>query len=259
MHTVLPIPTGSADARPLDDSELEALYRYPEALDRPWVQVNFVSSADGAVTLGGKSEGLSHPADKRVFALGRDLSDVVLVGAGTATTEQYRGVQPTEARIERRRRHGLSDVPPIAVVSGRCTLPPDSLLLTETVVPPIVFTTDSAPSERRKVLVDAGADVVVVGDGHVHLPSLLSELDRRGLRRVDCEGGPHLFASMIAEDLVDQLCLTVAPVLAGAGAGRIVAGTLSDAPRRLHLASALHEDGFLMLRYVRAAAGHPGE
>lgn len=243
----------NAPDQELSDTELEELYAYPGDLDRPWVQVNFVSSTDGAVTVSGKSEGLSHPADKKVFALGRDLADVVLVGAGTATEEKYRGVRHTEVRAERRKRHGLADLPPIAVVSGRCNIDPDSPLFADTTVPTIVFTSEAAPNERRSALVDAGADLVVTGDSQVHLPSALAELDRRGLRRVDCEGGPHLFASLIAEDLVDQLCLTVAPILAGAGAGRIVAGALADQPLGLELISVLHEDGFLMLRYRRAA------
>lgn len=244
----------NASDRTVSDAELEQLYAYPEDLTRPWVQANFVSSVDGAVSVDGKSEGLSHPADKRVFALGRDLADVVLVGASTAITEAYRGVQPTEVRAERRARLGLSPVPPIAVVSGRCTITPDAPLLTNTRVAPIVFTSAAAPQERTRAAAGAGADVVVVGDERVHLPTALAELDRRGLRRVDCEGGPRLFASLIADDLVDQLCLTLAPLLAGVGADRIAMGRLSEKSRRMRLASVLHEDGFLMLRYMRDGA-----
>ncbi|GAA5114058.1 pyrimidine reductase family protein [Haloechinothrix salitolerans] len=255
MHALWPLtPEPASDGpapAPISDADLERIYAYPDDLDRPWVQVNFVSSADGAAALGGLSEGLSHPADKRIFALGRDLADVVLVGAGTATAEQYTGVKRGERRRERRQRFGLAAIPPIAVVSARCSLPVDCPLLTDTLVPPIVFTTDAAPHERRTALADAGAEVVVAGDGQVHLPSVLHELGARGLRRVNCEGGPRLLASMVAGDLVDQLCLTLAPVLAGAGAERIVAGAVTDVPRELTLASVLHEDGFLMLRYRR--------
>ena len=251
MHALWPLTPGPEQDE-LSDADLERIYDYPERLDRPWVQVNFVSSADGAAWLDGHSEGLSHPADKRVFLLGRDLADVVLVGAGTAETEQYAGVKIGERRRERRQRLGLAPVPPIAVISARCSLPPDCPLLTDTHVPPIVFTTDAAPHERRTALADAGAEVVVAGNGQVHLPSVLHELGERGMRRVNCEGGPRLMASMVAADLVDQLCLTLAPVLAGAGAERIVAGAVSDAPRKLTLASVLHEDGFLMLRYRRS-------
>lgn len=247
----------SAPERVLSDPELERLYDYPRGLTKPWVQVNFVASADGAVSLSGKSEGLSHPADKRVFGLGRDLADVVLVGAGTATAEKYGGVRANELRTERRLRLGLAELPPIAVVSGRCTIPADAPLFTDTVVAPIVFTSEAAPAERRHAIEDTGAEVVVVGDDRVHLPAALADLDHRGLHRVNCEGGPHLFASLVAADLVDQLCLTVAPLLAGAGADRIVVGALSEHPRRLQLAGILHEDGFLMLRYRRGTDGTP--
>jgi riboflavin-specific deaminase-like protein len=237
----------------LTDAELEQLYDYPPGLDTPWVQANFVASADGAATVDGRSAGLSHPADKRIFALGRDLADVILVGAGTVVAERYAGIKPRELRTERRQSRGLADLPPIAVVSNRCSVPPEAPLLTDTTVPPIVLTCASAAPERRNALADAGADVVVVGDDTVHLPSALQELGKRGLHRVNCEGGPHLMASMLADDLVDQLCLTVAPLLAGAGADRIVVGAELKEPRDLQLASVLHAEGFLLLRYTRAA------
>ncbi|RZQ61544.1 pyrimidine reductase family protein [Amycolatopsis suaedae] len=239
----------------LSDEDLERLYDYPAGLDRPWVQANFVSSADGAVTVDDVSEGLSHPADKQIFMLGRDLADVVLVGAGTVLAEGYRGVQPSRRRAERRQRLGLAELTPIAVVSGRCTITPDLPLFTDTQIPPIVYTTEGAPAARREALAAAGADVVIAGALTVELTEALADLGRRGLCRVNCEGGPHLFGALVAENLVDELCLTVAPLLAGAGAGRIVDGHLSDAPRAMELSSVLHEDGFLMTRYRRRRGG----
>ena len=100
MHSLVPGPS-------VDDRALEELYDYPSELTEPFVQVNFVASADGAATVSGRSHGLSSPADKKVFALGRDLADVVLVGAGTALAEGYQGVKHTEVRAERRARLGL--------------------------------------------------------------------------------------------------------------------------------------------------------
>jgi riboflavin biosynthesis pyrimidine reductase len=237
---------------PLADRELEELYAYPEQLTRPWVQVNFVSSADGGASAGGKSAGLSHPADKKIFALGRDLADVVLVGAGTVLVEGYRGIRRTEVRTARRARLGLSAVPPIAVVSGRCSIGPESSVVADTEVPPIVITTESAPESSRADLVAAGADVVVAGEEKVAPELALAALAERGLLRVCCEGGPTLFADLVAARLVDQLCLTVAPLLTGAGAPRIAEGVASAEPLGLALASVLTEDGFLMLRYRKA-------
>jgi riboflavin biosynthesis pyrimidine reductase len=236
----------------LGELELEEVYDYPGGLDRPWVQVNFVSSTDGAATSAGRSRGLSSPADKKIFALGRDLADVVLVGAGTATIEGYQGLKRTELRTERRARRGLAEIPPIAVVTGRCSIGPQTPMIAETLVPPIVLTTEAAPKSRRADLEAAGADVVIAGEERVDLARALDALDARGLRRVCCEGGPHLFSELIAEDLVDQLCLTVAPLLAGAGALRIAEGVPREAPRRMRLASVLTDDDFLMLRYRKA-------
>jgi 5-amino-6-(5-phosphoribosylamino)uracil reductase len=247
VHELWPDPTTDD----VSDRTLEEFYAYPADLDRPWVQVNFVTSLDGAVTAGGKSAGLSSPGDKRVFVMERHLADVILVGAATALIEGYRGVKPNEVLSERRERLGLAPLPPIAVVTAKASTPPDSPVVSDTVVPPIIFTSSSAPEDNRKALTDAGADVVIAGEQDVDLVAVLAELDRRGLRRVDCEGGPRLFGSLIAENLVDQLCLTLSPQLAAGDAGRIANGPPLEAPRRMHLHGALRDDDFLMLTYRR--------
>lgn len=249
MQILWPDSSGRTGAE-LSDADLERIYAYPKSLDRPWVHVNFVRSVDGTASVDGRSEALSHPADQRIFALGRDLADVILVGARTVIAETYAGAKANARRAERRRRLGLATVPPIAVVSGRCTIPPDADLLTDTSVPPLIYTCATAPAKRRHALTEAGAEVVDCGDTTVNLRSVLADLDRRGLRRVDCEGGPRLLAGMIAEDLVDQLCLTISPIAAGPDPDRLAAGPIGDL-RRLNLASVLHESDYLMLRYTR--------
>lgn len=234
---------------PVDDDALVRLYDYPPDLDRPWVKVNFISSADGAVTVGGRSGGLSDANDRKIFVLARTLADVLLVGASTALIEGYHGIKPNE--VPRRVALGRTPVPPIAVVTKQCSVSPDSPLIADTVVPTIVLTAESAPAERKSALADAGAQVVVAGDDDVDLVAVLAELDRRGLRRVSCEGGPHLFGSLIVADLVDELDLSIAPLLAAGDAGRIAAGPLPTEPPRMRLASVLHADSLLMLRYLR--------
>jgi riboflavin biosynthesis pyrimidine reductase len=244
VRSVWPSSTGE-----LTGVDLEEIYAYPTNVDRPWVQVNFVASADGAVEVDTTSAGLSHAADRRVFLLGRDLADVILVGAGTARAEDYRGVVAGPKRLERRRRLGFDGVPPIAVVTRTAELDPASRLFTETVVPPIVVTTESAPTGALEA---AGAEILRAGTGDVDVRRALELLAARGLRRVACEGGPRLFGRLVADDLVDQLCLTVAPLLVAGPAARIAAGPVA-VPRRLALASILVEDGFTFLRYRRDA------
>lgn len=250
MRMLWPTPLDEVSSE-VTDEDLARIYGYPTEIATSWVQVNFVSSADGAATVDDRSEALSHPADKRIFLLGRDLADVVLVGAGTVRAEGYRGARTTPERRERRERLGLSEIPPIVVVTATARLDPGCALFTDTHVPPIILTTGHAPQERRDALAAAGGEVLVTGERMVDLPAALTELSRRGLKRINCEGGPHLFGELIAADLVDQLCLTVAPLLAGGGADRIAVGRTTSASRRMELASILYEDGFSMLRYRR--------
>ncbi|GAA3531763.1 pyrimidine reductase family protein [Amycolatopsis ultiminotia] len=243
-----PSPGGSGGNPALSDADLERIYGYPAGSPKPFVQVNFVASADGSVAVDELSAGLSHPADRRVFLLARDLADVILVGAGTAIAEGYRGARTNPVRTARRARLGRSPVPPIAVVTRTGALDPAAPLFTDTRVPPIVITTARAGTAA---LTRAGAEVLVAGEDDVDLARALTLLAERGLSRVDCEGGPVLFGSLAAAGLVDQLCLTVAPILTGGGAGRIAAGPPLVPPQPLDLASILVEDGYTLLRYRR--------
>ena len=206
------------------------------------VRANFVSSLDGAVTIEGKSAPLSNDADRAVFHQLRALTDVVLVGAGTARAENYGGAKAAaDGRI-----------PPIAVVSKSLAFDTSSRLFTDTQVRPIVITCGASPSEHRDKL-RAIADVVVAGDADVDLRLALDILADRGLGRVLCEGGPHLLGSLAAAGLLDELCLTVAPLVAGGNAGRIVAGYLPEVVEPMHLQHVLEDDGHLFLRYSTAA------
>src|SRR4051794_9009814 len=194
---------------PSDEVDLRTAY----AVDAPChVRANFVASADGSVSLQGKSGTLGNVADRELFQLLRAMSDVVLVGAGTARVENYGGAREGDGRT-----------PPIAVVSRSLDLDPQARLFTDTRVPPIVLTCADAPADRRERLAKI-ADVVVVGEADVDMRLAVDTLAERGLRHVECEGGPHLLGWLIAAGLLDELCLTVAPVIAGGQAGRIVAG-----------------------------------
>jgi riboflavin biosynthesis pyrimidine reductase len=232
----------------LDDSEVERLYAYPEGPSR-WLAVNFVSSADGAVTLGESARGLSTPADRDILQLGSDLADVLLVGATTAMVENFRGVHPDKATLSRRRRYGLADTAVTAVVTtGR--LPPDAPVITEASVPTLVFTCATASASVRDAWTAAGAEVLVCGQDTVDLVEAVGMLTARGLRRIDCEGGPQLFGHLIAAGLVDELRLTLSPQLV-AGTAQRIAASPSPHSRVLRLASVLgSEDGTLLMRYL---------
>ena len=237
----------------LRDTDLARLYEYPPGT---WLRANMVSSADGAASLGGITSGLSSEADRHLFALLRTLADVIVVGAATVRAERYAPVRQHELWPDLR--PGRPPTPPIAVITARLDLDPSSRLVAA--APPsartIVITTAQAPADRRAALNEL-AEVIVAGQETVDLKAAVAELAERGHRRMLAEGGPHLLAQIAAAGLLDELCLTIGPLLAGPGADRIVAGAPlpgtgpADAPQPLTLAHVLQDNGFLFCRYIR--------
>jgi riboflavin biosynthesis pyrimidine reductase len=252
VHQIHPPPGGPPD--------LAARYAYPAELTRPWVRANMIESADGAAEVDGLSGGLSGPADREVFGVLRALADVVLVGAGTARAEKYRParVRPQWAGL----RSGRPAAPPVAVLTGRLDLDLGSPLIAEAAADArtIVITSGAAPADRRAA---AGAltDVIIAGERQVDLAAAIGELAARGYRRILAEGGPHLLSQLAGAGLLDELCVTVSPVLAGGQAGRIVQGPPGGAtPARLHLAHVLADGSYLFCRYLvsRGTGSRPG-
>jgi len=93
--------------------------------------------------------------------------------------------------------------------------------------------------------------VIVCGTVSVDLRAVVRELAARGMPQILCEGGPHLFGSLLDADVVDELCLTLSPRLVGGDAGRIAQGA-EEADRHFDLRSVLHDDeGYVLLRYAR--------
>ncbi|MEJ2870554.1 pyrimidine reductase family protein [Actinomycetospora sp. OC33-EN08] len=230
----------------LDRAALADLHAYPEASGRPWVRANLVASADGAVSAGGLSTGLHAPGDRALFGVLRELADVILAGSRTVAAEDYRGARTSPERRARRRGRGQDEVPPVAVVTASADLSPDAALFTDTSVPPIVVTTDAA-APRARSRFGALADVAAAGD--LSPAAVLAALADRGLHRVLCEGGPTLLGAFAAAGLLDELCLSLAPQLVGAGPGRILDGALLDGPLPLRVAGVLAHDDGLLVRY----------
>lgn len=236
-------PTTQPD---LTDDDLLRLYEPPTT---PWLRMNFVSSLDGAATHEGRSGGLGGDADRRVFELLRRWADVILLGAGTARVEGYGQMRLDDAAARWRAAHGLAEQPGFALVSKRLDLDPSSAIFTNPPIAPIVFTTADAPSDRRALL-EPVADVVEVGGAEVDPVAVRAHLQALGYRRIHSEGGPTLFGTFIEAEAVDELCLTLSPVLEAGSAPRISHGLLGcHTPMRL--ATILRSESELLLRYTR--------
>ena len=241
MRRLLPDPGETTVEQQLDG------YRPWEepAEERPHVAMNFVATLDGRAAIGGRSGPIGSDTDTAMLVGLRTRFDAVMIGAGTMRAERYGRVVPDPAKRERRERLGLSHDPLMVIVSGRLDLPWDAPLFSDGGRVLVFTASEEEPPEVETSL------RVVRHEGRVDLAAALRYLrQERGIRALLCEGGPRLHSELWARDLVDELFLTVAAKLTGAGPA-ILEGEL-DAPATLDLAWLLEEDGELFTRYRRA-------
>ncbi len=260
MRRLLPSTPDVTDLTTLEG--LAEAYAYPQGTDpgpgpdgadrpgRPWLRGNMVASVDGASRLDGLSEGLSSTADKRIFGVLRALADVVLVGAQTARSEGYRPARARAGFVAERAARGQGPAPVIAVVSGRLELDLSLPLFTEPLVPTVIVTCAGAPAAALRAA-EAAAEVVIAGEERVDPAAAVAALAARGWTRQLTEGGPSLLGQFVAAGVLDELCLSLAPLLAAGDSPRI-AHTPQALAERLDLVALLEEKGFLFARYTRS-------
>jgi riboflavin biosynthesis pyrimidine reductase len=197
----------------------------------PLFRAGFVASVDGVISVDGRSEGLSSPADKAVFRTLRACCDAVVVGAGTAREENYGPVKHSPSAAAWRAGHGRSAETPIVVVSRSGRI--HERLLEGPVIACV-------PGD---VEVPTGIDVIRTTEP----VAMVDALHERGLTRLLCEGGPSLLTSLLVAGVIDELCLTTAPLAVGEGPHLL--GEL--APQALSLTSLVHDDpGVLLGRWA---------
>lgn len=267
MRQLYPVPTAPVPAIevPGDGQATDELvtflaerYAFPAG---QWVKANMVASVDGAIAVQGRSGGLGGPADRIVFRVLRSLADVVLVGAGTARAERYGQVRPRD--LWPWLRSDQPATPPVAVLTRRLDLALDSRLFGGQDAPggpeaprTIVLTTELASKEQRKAAAEV-AEVIVTGEHDVTAQAAVAALTGLGYRRILTEGGPGLLGELAAAGLLDELCLTISPLLEGGySPGRVTTASTSRSepprPTGMRLAGLLEDDSFLLSRYVRA-------
>ena len=206
---------------------LEAGEQIPDALavysavdrTRPrgpcWVIANMVGGLDGSAAVGGRVSELSTAPDADLFVAMRALADVVLVGAETVRREGYGGFSLPEARVAARVAAGRSPEPALAVVTKSLDLDwsasPFSGPRAEKVLVITCATADSDRVERARQV----AEIVVAGHDRVDPVEAMVQLARRGHHVVLCEGGPHWLGQLVATNQLDELCLTVSPLMGG--------------------------------------------
>jgi riboflavin biosynthesis pyrimidine reductase len=181
-----------------------------------WVTAHMVAGLDGSTAVGGRVGALSTAPDRALFADMRTLADVVLVGARTVRAEGYGPVRLSPDRVATRVAEGRPATPPLAVVSRSLDLDWGSRTFAD--APPecrtIVVTCEAAPADRLARAREV-AEVLVAGEESVRPDELFAQLATRGLRRVLCEGGPSWLGELVVAGHVDELCLTISPMMGG--------------------------------------------
>jgi len=237
---------------PVDEADLAAVYAdMPKQDLRPAVRLNMIVSVDGGTSWNGVSGALGGSADKALFAVLRSLTDVVLVASATMRAEHYGPAVLAPEAQEVRRRRGQTAVPKIAVVSRTCQFDWNSPFFTAAEQRPIVFTVSTAADENLTRAADV-AEVIIAGEEDVDLTYAVEQLGERGAQSVLAEGGPTLNGQLARAGLLDELCVTVSPLLASGDAKRIISGSTLDVLEPLRLRSICEEDGYLFVRYRTA-------
>ena len=214
------------------------------------VRANMVASADGRATVDGRVGPLTSEADQALLTGLRGWCDVLLVGAGTVRAEGYGVIDLPEALGPIRAARGQAQRPVLAILSRTLDLDP--------ALPAFA---GARPEARPWVITGAGADrtalephariveVPLDEGGHPSLAAALGALRAAGLTRILSEGGPTTLGTLLGQGLVDELFLTVAPLVVGGAGPRIVHAPEYGRPLDLRLRDVLGADGEVFLRY----------
>jgi riboflavin biosynthesis pyrimidine reductase len=249
LERLLPAAAPASSSRIVE--EMGLWERPSEPSPRPRLLLNMIATVDGRATLGGRSGPIGDVADHQLFHALRSAVDGVLVGAGTVRTERYGRLLREESVRALRVSRGMPEEPLACIVSGRLALGDDVPLLQEPSARVVVLTASAASLPP----VPAAVDYVRAGEGHLDLTAAVAELaERFSVQTLLCEGGPHLARELIAAGLLDELLLSVSPMLvggepSGGEALRMLAGAELDSPARLELLGVLRCSSELFLRY----------
>lgn len=239
---------------------------HPRKPDRPFVLVNMAMTADGKIaTVNRAVSSFGSPRDQQHLLALRATADAVMAGARTVDSNPI-NMGPGGAKLRKLRlRRGLAEYNLRVIVSGSGTLNPKAEVFKHRFSPIIVLTTRRASAATLKRLRAVADEVKTCGTTEVNLRRALRWLrERHGVKRLVCEGGGDLNDAMFRADLVDELHLTICPLIFGGRDSPTIAegsgfASLAMARRfELQRVTRLGDELYLVLRRGVAATRRHG-
>jgi riboflavin biosynthesis pyrimidine reductase len=243
---------------------LRRLHGGPIGFREPCLYSNFVSTIDGVVAIPSvrRSNALiadGSEGDRLVMGLLRAFADTVLIGARTLASSPKGTWLPervyppaTEDFAELRRRIGRAEKPEVAILTGHGSIDPSHPVLASGAV---VLTSDAGAVRLEGALPEAARVVTLGEDTTIDPRRVVDALLERGHRTILCEAGPHTHGDLLTQGLVDELFLTISPLLAGdrghmSRFGLAEAADLMPPGARGELVGIRRHEQHVFLRYV---------
>jgi 2,5-diamino-6-(ribosylamino)-4(3H)-pyrimidinone 5'-phosphate reductase len=173
-----------------------------------YVILNAAMSIDGKISTIKKNSAFSSKMDLvRVHKL-RSTVDGIVIGISTALDDN----PMLNVRYSTRE----AENPARIIIDSKARIPIDSRIIESSKqIQTIIAVTHNASSRKIKEMEDKGAQVLVSGNKKVNIRNLFQQLEKIGIKRILVEGGGEINWSILKLDLVNELIVTISPVVIG--------------------------------------------